>query len=324
MTVDHDLDIRRQEAATWFARLSQRRVSAEDVRAFSIWRRDTRNAAAYDRVETLWKASNALAQDPDIAALTADALTSAPSALRSRAAAYGLRKTLAGFALALAVAILMGVWALQRPETYSTRTGEQRMIVLTDGSRVMLDTDTVIRVRLERHLRTISLDRGQAFFQVSGDPQRPFIVTSGDTRVTAIGTRFDVRRTGDGARITLIEGRVAVEGPDTEPKWRLRPGEQISTNAARPIVAKVDAERVTSWTTGRLIFEGTPVRAAVAEVNRYSDRKIELQAVTIADIPVSGAFDTGDVEGFAAALTDLYPVSADPQADRIVIRPNPG
>src|SRR3989344_6440977 len=57
MTVDDDLDIRRREAAAWFARLSQRRVSTDDVKAFSAWRRDPDNARAYERGESVWASS---------------------------------------------------------------------------------------------------------------------------------------------------------------------------------------------------------------------------------------------------------------------------
>ncbi|MBI5939886.1 MAG: iron dicitrate transport regulator FecR, partial [Caulobacterales bacterium] len=58
---------------------------------------------------------------------------------------------------------------------------------------------------------------------------------------------------------------------------------------------------------------------AVAEVNRYSLRRIELQAADFAAIPVSGVFDTGDVDGFVSALTDLYPLRATRSADGTIV-----
>ena len=81
----------------------------------------------------------------------------------------------------------------------------------------------------------------------------------------------------------------------------------------------VDAARETSWTTGRLIFAATPIREAVAEVSRYSDRRIELKDKGIAQIPVSGAFDTGDTDAFIAALSDLYGVTASRTDDGVII-----
>lgn len=316
MTVDDDLDIRRQEAAAWFTRLSRRRVSTDDVRAFSAWRRDPDNARAYERVEAVWTASETLSADADISALTAEALARPDKPERARTRNAGFLKPLGGVAVALAVVLGAGLWVVNRPLDYATAVGEQRTLRLEDGSRVILDTDTRLQVRLSADARSVTLVRGQAFFDVEGDPERPFTVSAGGTRVTAIGTRFDVRRLGDGARVVLVEGRVAVRDADA-PKgdWALRPGQQVVTTARRPAVTQVDAVRATSWTTGRLIFDGVPIRDAVAEVNRYSERKLALRAPAIAEIPVSGAFDTGDVDGFVAALEDLYPVTVKRQPD---------
>ena len=311
MTRDSDPDTRRQQAADWFSRLGAPQVSSDDIRHFFEWRRDPDNARAYERIEALWSSSRRLADDPEIAALTAKTLGHAAPPTRARAVVSGLWKPLAGLACVLVVAGVAGVWALNRPLTYATSVGELRTVQLEDGSRVVLDTDSRIRVRLGRDHRTIFLDSGQALFVVASDKARPFTVQAGETRVTALGTRFDVRRLESGARVTLVEGQVAVttERNGRDEGWRLAPGQQVVTAAPRPAVVSVDANRATSWTTGRLVFEGTPIREAVAEVNRYSTRRIELRAPAIADTSVSGAFDAGDVDGFAAALTDLYGVA---------------
>lgn len=324
MTVDDDLDIRRQEAASWFTRLSQRRVSTADVKAFSAWRRDPDNARAYDRVESVWAATHALAGDPDISALTADALGRAPPPVRARAMVSRMWKPLGGIAVAIIAVAAVGLWTLNRPLTYATAVGEQRTVRLEDGSRVTLDTGSRIQISLREERRSVTLLAGQAFFDVAGNPARPFVVTAGDARITAIGTRFDVRRTGNGARVTLVEGRVAVrETSDGGPGWSLDPGQQVVTDAPRPAVTTVDIAQETSWTMGRLIFKETPIRAAVAEINRYSETKIDLQASHIADIPVSGVFDTGDTDGFVAALQDLYAVSAERRSDGTMILSGP-
>lgn len=325
MTVDSDLDIRRQEAASWFARLSQRRVSTDDIKAFSAWRRDPDNARAYERVESVWSATNTLAGDPDISALTAEALGKAPPRVRARVMVSRLWKPLGSVALAAVAVIAAGtLWTVNRPLDYATAVGEQRTVRLDDGSRVTLDTGTRIQIRLRDDRRSVALLSGQAFFDVAGDPARPFVVTAGDTHVTAIGTRFDVRRMDDGARVTLVEGRVSVRETDQgDSGWSLNPGQRVVTAAPRPAVATVDIAQETSWTTGRLIFKATPIRTAVAEINRYSDEKIELQASHIADIPVSGVFDTGDTDGFIAALQDLYSMKAERRPDGTVILSGP-
>lgn len=324
MTADKDIEARRREAAHWFARLNQKRVSATDVTGFSQWRRSPENAAAYARVEALWDAADTLAGDPDVERLRQVARGRAN---RSRRPAWKTGKALvpAGAALALALAVAAApIWA-GRSRAYDTEVGERRVVALNDGSEITLDTNSAIRVRFTRDGRRVELIRGQAFFEVQGDTARPFVVLAGRTDVTALGTQFDVRRLGSGARVTLVEGRVEVTTRSADgPRWTLSPGEQVSTMTARSAVQKVNVEAETSWTAGRLIFDGDTVEAAVAEINRYNRVPIVLEAPGIARIAVSGAFDSRDAAGFVSALTALYPVTATTAPDgRIVIRDDP-
>jgi len=184
-------------------------------------------------------------------------------------------------------------------------------VALADGSHLILDTGSRVSVRFTGERRTVALTQGQAMFEVARDAGRPFVVRAGDTEVTALGTRFDVRRSGAGARVILVEGRVAVRKPAaSDTRWSLSPGQQLLTSAPRPRVAPVNVVASTSWSAGRLTFDDTPIAVAVAEVNRYSRSPIVLQDARLASVPVSGVFNVGDIDGFVAALSDLYGLDA--------------
>lgn len=321
MTIEASADIRRKETAEWFARLSQRRVTSEDVRAFSAWRRDPENARAFDRMQAMWEAAGTLAHHPDMADLSREVLKQKVERPRPAARSLGRLSPLGAAGLtALVVALATGggvlTWSLMQPPAYATAVGEQRVVRLADGSRVTLDTASRVTVRLTDARREVVLVQGQARFEVEGDPSRPFVVRAGETEVTALGTRFDVRRFGAGARIVLVEGRVAVSDR-TEPKsrWSLTPGQTILTATSRPKVEPADVPAATSWSSGRLTFDNTPLGLAVAEMNRYAAKPIELDDARISTVRVSGVFNAGDIDGFAAALQDLYPLHAERMGD---------
>lgn len=320
MTIEAEADIRRKEAVEWFTRLNQRKVTTADVRGFSVWRRDPANAQAFQKIEAMWDAAGALAGNPQLAALTAEARRGPEAREKRRPSGRLVSLGVAG-AAAVAVCAFSLAWLQQRPVTYATSIGEQRTVQLEDGSRITLDTNTRVAVRYTRDRRAVTLTSGQAMFDVEGDAARPFVVAAGDTRVTALGTRFDVRRSGVGARVILVDGRVAVRHDMDRPaQWSLTPGQQVVTSARRPQVMAADVAAATSWTVGRLTFENTPVSVAVAEVNRYSREPIELQDARVSEIRVSGVFNAGDIDGFVAALTDLYPLQAARMEDgRIVL-----
>lgn len=308
-----------REAAEWHVRLGERPVSAVALAEFRSWRASSENADAYHRLETLWRSTGSLSSDVDMQKLTRDTLkASRPRSTGSRKKAL-LPAAVVGTVLVVA-AVGVFVWLPSR-DLYTTAVGEQEVVRLADGSEVTLDTDTRLRVRFVRSERQILLERGQALFVVAHDADRPFRVSAGDTVVTALGTTFDVRRDPAGARVTLVVGSVAVtDGKSADARsWRLAPGQQVRTATPDASPLAVDATQATSWSERRLIFRSTPLREAVAEVNRYLPRKIVLDAGSAEEVAVNGVFTTGDREAFVAAATDLFGLSARTQADGSVL-----
>src|SRR5205807_1325966 len=114
----------------------------------------------------------------------------------------------------------LGLWG--RPQVYATAIGEQRSVVLKDGSMIQLNSRSRVEVRYTDHDRKIALKEGQALFTVARDTQRPFLVSAGDTAVRAVGTQFDVNRLETEIVVTVLEGKVAVESPGTPQRPELR------------------------------------------------------------------------------------------------------
>ncbi|MGH6911005.1 MAG: FecR domain-containing protein, partial [Phenylobacterium sp.] len=155
------------EAAAWFMRLSEKSVTTDAIREFYAWRRNAANARAYAEVEATWEANKRLARDPDIQAATAEALRRRPVAPRlRRSGLLGVGPFAIGATLAAALAVA-GVtsWFVGRSPAYETRVGEQRLIVLNDGSRVRLNTNSRVIVRYTGDERRVVLARGEAFFE---------------------------------------------------------------------------------------------------------------------------------------------------------------
>ncbi len=302
----------RAEAADWFARLKKRDVPAADMEAFRLWRKEPGNREAYDEVDAFWRRSDALKTDADIqdVLMAARARNVGPARRSSPGATLG-------FAMAFALLVLtlggVGLYRVWGPASYTTRVGEQRLVRLTDGSTVMLDTASKIVVRYGKGRRDLELQRGRAMFDVTHDAARPFVVRAGDTSVTALGTRFDVRRDDGGAQVTLVRGSVEVRSQDgTRPEvWRLSPGQALLTTATTPRPAIVDLATKTSWTTGRLVFNDVPLVDAVGEINRYDKTQIVLDIGPHDPARISGTFDVGDTDYFVSSAAELNDFVAD-------------
>jgi transmembrane sensor len=227
----------------------------------------------------------------------------------------------------VAVVIVGGIGLLPRllstpSVTYSTALGEQRTEQLPDGTRVTLNTETVLQVRYGQGRREVVLQHGEAMFDVVHDSTRSFVVTAGDGSVTDLGTRFAIRDDSGTAIVTLLQGRVEIAARDE--RKQLTPGEQ-ARYGARIVgisVRKVDPAAVTAWLHGRLDFNGMPLALAIADANRYCAVKLRLGDPKLADMAVGGSFRAGDNAAIAAALSAVFPVRvARNDAHEIVLLP---
>ncbi len=139
--------------------------------------------------------------------------------LRSRSANAGRQSNpgrVRPWAIAASLALMVGLGSMafwfytSGTRTYSTGIGEQRTLILADGSTVILNARTTVTVHMTNDVRNVILIRGQAYFHDTDELDRPFIVRSGTSMVRAIGTEFDVDKESDRTVVTVLEGRVAV------------------------------------------------------------------------------------------------------------------
>lgn len=314
-------DQAREQAADWFARLKTRAVSAADLEAFRLWRKAPGNKEAYDEVDAFWRRSEALKADPDIQDALAIALERTDTAKTSRPAAPNFRPIIGlGLAAVIVAFVAGGVFVVRGSQSYATDIGQQRLVRLVDGSTVQLDTNSKVVVRQTAGRREIRLVRGQALFQVAHDAARPFVVQADGASVTALGTRFDVKHETGGVRVTLVQGSVEVRARHgAAPQvWRLQPGQAVSTSQVAATPKPVDVAVATSWTQGRLVFHAMPLTQAVAEVNRYSRERIDLEAGPLADQPITAAFNAGDTEAFVGAMAELHDLQVSRPAKGVI------
>lgn len=323
-----------EEAAAWVVRLHSDQRTRDDLEAFRAWLSQSEDhERAYADHALLWSAFDHVAQTNERDVLT--------RALRSRRRGLGRRRMLlAGFGAAAAAALaITAVGPGIGVKTYRTEAGERRHITLSDGSTVLLNTASTLRVSYQSSERRLVLEDGEAFFRVAHDADRPFRVFAAGDEVRALGTAFDVRKTGDQARVTLEEGRVAIyRGDDSVPAVLklvggggrsdgvrplavLTPGQQASLGAGESRVRAIDIKKTQAWRVGRLILDDTSMAEAAAELNRYGYPKIVLADSKARALRISGVFHTEDSGAFVEAVTTAFPLQVvSRNADEIVLQ----
>jgi transmembrane sensor len=200
---------------------------------------------------------------------------------------------------------------------YASGRGEQRQVTLTDGSRMVVNTDSEVKVDFDARERTLDLLRGEAYFEVAKDPARPFVVRAGNATVRAIGTKFSVRRDANETEVVVTEGRVQVlregagapAGSEVGP-IDLVPGNHATINPAEPVVriASVDVTRVTAWTSGNVEFDEDTLAEVIRDVNRYTAKAFVIDDPSLNEIRLTGRFRVGDVESVKSALKHRFDI----------------
>ncbi len=354
----------RNEATEWLLRFSEGEVDAAGREEFNFWLRTSpEHVRAYLRIAAFWQEAGHIdgKQGPrDIDALISQAKQEgnifplAFGAHPNASLAEELPKAQPGRAtqrfLAIAATLLVaigagGVHQYLTRNVYETSIGEHRTINLADGSTLILNADSKVRVRYSEAERSVDLEEGQALFKVAKNPARPFVVRSGEASVRAVGTQFDVYRKATGTTVTVVEGKVAVtsekvkgtgDGQDEEvgvgfliageqltiPKISVAQATAAATpdTASAPQVRPVKVEEATAWTEGLLVFNGTPLTEVIREFNRQNSKPLVLQgAPELAQIKITGTFPANGADRITRFLQERFSVAAHETDEHIAL-----
>lgn len=325
------------DMADWDARLRSPDCSVEDRKAFESWYAESSaNRQDFDGLTDLLESIRELRDEPEMRSLQEWAVDpgSGNESKRRSLATWGGAVAAIMAVVAVGLAVLMQSGSeppvLNPVPIYTTAVGERSTVNLVDGTVADLNTDTELRLQFTGERRSVELTKGQALFDVAKDESRPFVVIAGGQRIVAIGTVFDVRINGSEVAVTLVEGRVdvapIVKAGSVEPPApiRMRAGERLITRStagsvAESVVEPADAKRATIWREGRVFFDKTKLSDAIAEMNRYSVVKIELEQDSLAEIPVSGMFRTGRQNSFVETLESYFPLKAEKMDDNTIV-----
>jgi transmembrane sensor len=337
-----------QTAAEWSIELSSAEISLNRIAEWQQWLAASEaHRDAFDRIQSTWCAIDRSANEkipwPTEAEMASDVYDSsmpvsvwkehssrvaAGGASRRGGGWGGVLRERRGIAVGLAACI---VAALATPlavqfirsaqfepavTVVETRAGENRDVSLGDGSVVSVGARSVLWATLSRDAREVTLERGEAFFQVAKDSARPFTVTIGDMTVAAVGTAFNVRRAGERVIVAVADGIVKVEAPavrGASPSHaQLSVGQQLSINATdgSSSMQVLDAGGIAAWRDGLLQYRSEPLPSVIADVIRYSGYDIVIADPAVAELRITGTVFANDVESWLQSLEAALPVRA--------------
>lgn len=318
-----------EEAAEWITQLQSGEIGHEGRQSLRRWLDESpQHSDVFHRMAGILETTSLLHEDtsPD---------TDGPprETVDARQTWFGLPRLVGASAIASVLLVAVFLYS-QLHVDHQTGVGEQRRVVLDDGSVIHLNAMTAINVDYTSSQRSLELIDGEALFTVTPDTARPFVVRSKSISITVTGTSFNVNAYEQQARVAVLEGEISVtaerspgrartSGGDIDREQsRLRSGQQISYVdglLSRPAV--VDVERIAAWRDGWIYIEKRPLAELVNELNRQFAGEITIADAGLAEMPVNVVLHLDGRSNTLRRLEQLLPIQiVEPDGSQAVIR----
>lgn len=280
------------EAIAWLAKLESSKLTVEQEQAFMRWlEMSPRHQAAYIKVEELWQRGEVLNRLPE-----------------NRMNFIWMTRWLtipATCAILLVGIFLYSHMSSTLSESYDIQTarGEFKRISLLDGSDIALNTHSQLSVAVTNNRREVFLEKGEAFFDVNRDPNRPFIINSHFGSVRVLGTQFSVRVLENDIEVTVLGGKVEIghynqNNHQFHAQAVVIKDQQLSMSDAEEGVLpdEVNAHQLLSWRDKKLIYERARLDTVIEDLRRYYPQTVLLANSEMAEMEITAVIQIAEFE----------------------------
>ncbi|MEZ0316030.1 MAG: FecR family protein [Methylophilaceae bacterium] len=229
------------------------------------------------------------------------------------------KKATAIKSVAAAVLISVTTWIINpviSTDSYSTEFSQRMTLTLRDGSKLRLNSNSKVIAEMRLHSRELALEKGEASFTVDHGV-RPFSVLVNGSTVLDIGTVFNVKQWNDYFITTVESGEVKVI--NGKQSINLISGQSIKVmenSLGAPFLADLDS--VAAWQSGRIIFNGTSLKEAISNMQRYRKYPILLDE-NAEDLRISGSYDVNKIEVLLDSFPSLFNLKVSRHADGVIV-----
>lgn len=182
--------------------------------------------------------------------------------------------------------------------TITAPVGQRSSIVLSDGTQVWLNANSTLTypTTFNRDVRSVKI-KGEAYFVVAKNEEKPFVVSTSALDVKVLGTTFSIEDypSTDSIAVCLIEGQVEVYTPlDMNNSVILHPMQKVCYKGKDLIVSGFVDNNDFLWKEGIYSFEQTPLSEIAQKLELYFDTKIIFGKESIKKYRFTGKFRQRD------------------------------
>ena len=223
--------------------------------------------------------------------------------------------------LALGAAVFL--WNAGKPVHYAFDETNNGQLTLADGSRIFLNKGATVDVfPFKKDKRKVELS-GEAFFEISPDPNRPFIVIAGETVTEVVGTSFNIDHQPEQTSIFVKSGKVIFRAQKNDAEaLALTSGEAaiFTKDKIQPVINP--SPNLHSWHSKELHFREMPLADVIADVESYFNQKITIENENIKKCPITFAlpFKEPEFDSVVEAIAVAVNANVSMQNNKCIIK----
>lgn len=305
-------------------------VSADQVREVEVWRlEDPENELRFERFQLIWDTSKKLAIEEPINAVESLArLKNKINDQRSENLAIVQLKPKYNWLKAVAAIVLIAgvAWfytTIQLVESLKSTTEQYVKIdTLSDGSVITLNKNSVLEYpsKFRNKQRLVVLAKGEAFFNVTPDREKPFLIKSGKMLIRVVGTSFNVKHRNGAVEVIVETGKVQVSKGTSH--IFLEPGEKITVSEHSTALEKEITPDLlyNYYRTKEFVADDTPLWRMVQALNEAYDTKIVIQNPAIKNLPLNTTFKNESLDDILDVISRTFKITVEKKQNQILLK----
>ena len=226
--------------------------------------------------------------------------------------------------LLIASGLMINYFISKNQEVQFLTSENSLTVPLPDGSKVILNKNSSLTYApsFGETNRKVTL-KGEAFFEVERNPQKPFIISVNKTEIEVLGTSFNVQGYDELAAVEVIvaTGVVKFSAPEKKLEVTLHAGEKgVYSLATQQMNSSVNEDiNFLSWNTQKMVFEGKDLRSVIATLNKTYQANISLATEISPSCIVTVSFDHQTLESVLNVLKTTLNLTYKINGNRIEI-----
>lgn len=237
-------------------------------------------------------------------------------------------------AASVVLILLVGSWLFRdaiQYQNYHTTYGQTQRLTLTDGSQVVLNANSSLRVPrfgFGHQTREVYLT-GEANFSVTHLPNhQKFIVKTGqEFDVVVLGTEFVVNTRPKVAKVVLSKGKVQLRYQEGNKQKQIvmKPGDLVTLREGGKVnLHQTQApQNYAAWQDNRFVFEETTLQEVAQLFKDNFGVTVEIPETELAQWTLTGSFTAHNAEELLETLTEAANLSYQKEGKKIIITTNP-